>query len=126
VPGLYFYDNGVVRIARDLRPSPRGELEITAVNAAYLAEGRLQVKVLGRGIAWLDTGTHESLLQASHFIETMENRQGLMIGSIEEAAFRMNFIDAEGLLRLAHPLGNGAYGEYLRRLAHDGGAEGER
>ena len=117
VPGLYFYDNSVVRIARDLRPSPRGELEITDVNLAYLREGRLNVRVMGRGMAWLDTGTHESLLQASNFIEAIENRQGLMVGSIEEVAYRMGFIDAEGLTRAAQPFKKNEYGRYLLRIA---------
>jgi glucose-1-phosphate thymidylyltransferase len=117
VPGLYFYDNSVVQIARDLKPSPRGELEITDVNLTYLRAGRLNVRVMGRGMAWLDTGTHESLLQASNFIEAIENRQGLMVGSIEEVAFRMGFIDAEGLMRAAAPFRKNEYGQYLARIA---------
>jgi len=120
VPGLYFYDNNVVRIARDLEPSPRGELEITDVNLAYLRAGRLNVRLMGRGMAWLDTGTHESLLQASNFIEAIENRQGLMVGSIEEVAFRMGFIDAEGLARAAAPFRKNDYGRYLARIAAEG------
>ena len=120
VPGLYFYDNSVVGIARDLKPSSRGELEITDVNIAYLRAGRLNVRVLGRGMAWLDTGTHESLLQASNFIEAIENRQGLMVGSIEEVAFRMRFIDSEGLVRAAAPFRKNEYGQYLLRIAHEG------
>ncbi len=120
VPGLYFYDNDVVSIARSLKPSARGELEITAVNATYLAQGRLNVKVLGRGTAWLDTGTHESLLQASNFIEAVESRQGLMVGSIEEVAFRMDYIGAEQLERLAKQHSGSPYGEYLRRVASEG------
>ena len=117
VPGLYFYDNAVVEIASDLQPSPRGELEITDVNLAYLRAGRLNVRLMGRGMAWLDTGTHESLLQASNFIEAIENRQGLMVGSIEEVAFRMGFIDAAGLARAAEPFRKNDYGQYLLRIA---------
>ena len=120
VPGLYFYDNEVVAIARGLRPSPRGELEITDVNLAYLRSGRLNVAVMGRGFAWLDTGTHESLLQASNFIEALENRQGLMVGSIEEVAFRMGFIDAAGLSRVAELYRKNDYGRYLLRIADEG------
>ena len=120
VPGLYFYDNGVVDIARSLRPSARGELEITDINLAYLRDGRLNVRVMGRGLAWLDTGTHESLLQASNFIEAIENRQGLMVGSIEEVAFRMGFIDAEALSRAAEPFRKNEYGRYLLRIAREG------
>ena len=120
VPGLYFYDNTVVEIARDLKPSPRGELEITDVNLAYLRAGRLNVRLMGRGMAWLDTGTHESLLQASNFIEAIENRQGLMVGSIEEVAFRMGFIDAEGLSRAAAAFRKNDYGQYLLRIAGEG------
>ena len=121
VPGLYFYDNAVVGIARGLRPSPRGELEITDVNNAYLRAGCLHVRIMGRGMAWLDTGTHESLLQASNFIEAVENRQGLMVGSIEEVAFRMGFIDAEGLARAAEPFRKNEYGRYLLRLVSEDG-----
>lgn len=120
VPGLYFYDNEVVAIAKSLKPSARGELEITAVNAAYLAKGRLNVKILGRGTAWLDTGTHESLLQASNFIEALESRQGLMVGSIEEVAFRMGYIDAAQLDQLARQHSGSTYGDYLRRLVVEG------
>jgi glucose-1-phosphate thymidylyltransferase len=120
VPGLYFYDNAVVGIARDLEPSPRGELEITDVNLAYLRSGRLNVRLMGRGMAWLDTGTHESLLQASNFIEAIESRQGLMVGSIEEVAFRMGFIDTEALLRAAAPYKKNDYGQYLTRIATEG------
>ncbi len=120
VPGLYFYDNSVVDIARHLKPSPRGELEITDVNLEYLRAGRLNVRLMGRGMAWLDTGTHESLLQASNFIEAIENRQGLMVGSIEEVAFRMGFIDAEGLSRAAAPFRKNDYGQYLLRIASEG------
>jgi len=123
VPGLYFYDNRVVEIARSLRPSRRGELEITDVNLAYLRQGALNVRVLGRGVAWLDTGTHESLVEASQFIEVVEQRQGLMIGSIEEVAFRMGFIDADGLRRLSAPLARNEYGQYLLRVANDGAGQ---
>jgi glucose-1-phosphate thymidylyltransferase len=117
VPGLYFYDNSVVEIARTLTPSARGELEITDVNKTYLRQGRLNVRIMGRGMAWLDTGTHESLLQASNFIEAIENRQGQMVGSIEEVAFRMGFIDADGLARAAEPFRKNDYGRYLLRVA---------
>jgi glucose-1-phosphate thymidylyltransferase len=116
VPGLYFYDNAVVEIARRITPSDRGELEITAVNDAYLREGRLQVSVLERGTAWLDTGTFASLMQAAEFVQVVEERQGLKIGCIEEIAYRQGFIDAEQLRVLAEPLLKGGYGEYLLRL----------
>jgi len=117
VPGLYFYDNDVVAIARGLRPSARGELEITDVNRVYLERGRLNVVKLGRGVAWLDTGTHESLLNASQFIAVVEERQGLMIGSIEEVAFRMGYINSDQLGGLAAGLGPSSYASYLARLA---------
>lgn len=120
VPGLYFYDNQVVDIARSISPSARGELEITDVNRTYLQRGRLNVRMLGRGIAWLDTGTPQSLLEASHFISVVEQRQGLMVGSIEEVAFRMKFIDAEGLRAAAAPFAQNEYGRYLLRLADEG------
>jgi glucose-1-phosphate thymidylyltransferase len=120
VPGLYFYDEDVVGIARALKPSPRGELEITDINRDYLRRGKLNVQVMGRGMAWLDTGTHESLLQASNFIEAVENRQGLMVGSVEEVAFRMGFIDAAQLERLASPFAKNDYGRYLLQVAADG------
>jgi glucose-1-phosphate thymidylyltransferase len=120
VVGLYFYDNAVVDIAASLRPSARGELEITDVNRRYLDAGRLNVEVLGRGIAWLDTGTHQSLLQASNLIEVVEQRQGLLVGSIEEVAFRMGYVDADGLRALALPLAKSDYGRYLLELAEDG------
>jgi glucose-1-phosphate thymidylyltransferase len=120
VPGLYFYDNRVIEIARRLRPSARGELEITDVNNAYLGEHQLRVHVLGRGIAWLDTGTHRSLLEASNFIEVVEQRQDLMVGSIEEVAFRMGYIDASQLRAVAQPLSSNEYGKYLLRVAAEG------
>jgi glucose-1-phosphate thymidylyltransferase len=113
VPGLYFYNNDVVRIARGLRPSERGELEITAVNEEYLRRGDLQVTVLDRGTAWLDTGTFESLMQAAAFVHAVEERQGIKIGCIEEVAFREGFIDARQLRALAEPLRKSGYGEYL-------------
>jgi glucose-1-phosphate thymidylyltransferase len=117
VPGLYFYDRDVTTRARALVPSARGELEITDLNSSYLRDGQLKVRTLGRGIAWMDTGTHQSLLQAANFVEAIEERQGLMIGSIEEVAFRMGFIDADGLRRLAGPLARSTYGQYLLALA---------
>lgn len=113
VTGLYFYDNRVVDIAASLKPSPRGELEITDVNRAYLNLGDLYVEKLGRGFAWLDTGTHESLLEASTFIETIEKRQGLKVACIEEIAYRMNYIDAEQVRYLAGPMKKNGYGDYL-------------
>jgi len=122
VTGLYFYDNDVLAIAKGLRPSARGELEITDINATYLGRGTLSVEILGRGMAWLDTGTIESLLQAANFIGTVEARQGLKIASPEEIAWRMGFIDRAQLERLADALGkSGGYGEYLRHLLeHEG------
>ncbi|MBM3217754.1 MAG: glucose-1-phosphate thymidylyltransferase RfbA [Candidatus Rokubacteria bacterium] len=116
VTGLYFYDNRVVDIATGLTPSGRGELEITDVNAAYLAAGDLHVERLGRGIAWLDTGTHEALLQASTFIQTIEERQGLMVACLEEIAFKMGYITALDVLRIAEPMRKNSYGQYLLRL----------
>lgn len=113
VPGLYFYDNSVIEIAQSLAPSSRGEYEITDVNKEYLRRHQLKVGVLGRGIAWLDTGTHDSLMQAAQFVQAIENRQGLKIGCPEEIAFRMGFIDATQLAELAHPLCKSTYGEYL-------------
>ena len=116
VVGLYFYDQRAVEIASRLKPSARGELEITDVNQAYLARGELEVIPMGRGMAWLDTGTHEALLEAAHFIETIERRQGLKIACPEEVAFRMGFIDARQLEALARPLEKSGYGEYLLRV----------
>jgi len=116
VTGLYFYDNDVVEIAAKLEPSPRGELEITDVNREYLQRQALTVERLGRGVAWLDTGTHESLLQASHFVQTIEERQALMICCPEEIAFRMGYITEDHLRSLAHPMRTNGYGQYLLRL----------
>ena len=116
VPGLYFYDNDVIKIATALKPSPRGELEITDVNNEYLKAGRLKVAPLGRGTAWLDTGTFDSLMQASNFVQTIEQRQGLKVGCIEEVAFRMGYITKEQLLNLAKPLEKSGYGTYLKNV----------
>ena len=118
VPGVYFYDKEVVEIARNLKPSPRGELEITDLNRVYLSRGKLRVAQLGRGIAWLDAGTHESLLQAANFVQAVQDRQGLMICCPEEIAYRLGFIDAAQLQRLARAIPN-AYGDYLQRVAVD-------
>ncbi|MGB4776509.1 MAG: glucose-1-phosphate thymidylyltransferase RfbA [Daejeonella sp.] len=116
VPGLYFYDNSVVDIAKNIKPSPRGEFEITDVNKEYLKQGKLKVGVLSRGTAWLDTGTFDSLMQASQFVQVIEERQGLKIGSIEEVAYRMGFINSEELQKIAQPLVKSGYGEYLLKL----------
>lgn len=121
VTGLYFYDNDVLEIARDIKPSPRGELEITDVNRAYLERGDLAVQVMSRGTAWLDTGTHNSLLDAANFIRVVEQRQGLKIACPEEIAYRMGYISAEELLALAKPLAKSGYGVYLENLLRDKG-----
>ena len=116
VTGLYFYDSHAVELAKSLKPSPRGELEITDLNRCYLEQGQLNAEIMGRGYAWLDTGTHESLLEASQFIATLENRQGLKVSCPEEIAFRQGWIDAEQLQTLAQPLGKNGYGQYLLRV----------
>ena len=117
VPGLYFYDNNVVKIAKELKPSPRGEYEITDVNKEYLRQGKLKVGILDRGTAWLDTGTFPSLMQAGQFVQVIEERQGLRIGCIEEVAYRMKYINKEQLKKLAEPLMKSGYGDYLMKLA---------
>ena len=117
VTGLYFYDSQVVNIAKSIKPSARGELEITDVNRAYLAREALTVEVFGRGVAWLDTGTHDALLQASNFVETLEKRQGLKIACPEEIAYRLGYIDSASLMALAAPLGKSDYGQYLHDIA---------
>jgi glucose-1-phosphate thymidylyltransferase len=116
VPGLYFYDNKVVEIAQNIKPSPRGELEITDINRVYLEQGKLQVGIMNRGTAWLDTGTFQSLMQAGQFVQVIEERQGLKVGCIEEIAFRMGFIDAKQLEVVATPLVKSGYGAYLLNL----------
>ncbi len=116
VPGIYFYDNTVVEVAKNIKPSKRGELEITDVNRAYLKQGRLKVSILDRGTAWLDTGTFSSLMQAAQFVEVIEERQGLKIGAIEEVAYKMGFVDREQLQKLAEPLVKSGYGTYLMHL----------
>ena len=122
VTGLYFYDNQVIDIAANLKPSKRGELEITDVNAEYLRRGQLNVELMGRGYAWLDTGTHESLMQASNFIQIIEARQGLKVACPEEIAYRMGYIDAKQLLALAEPMRKNEYGQYLIAIAENRGA----
>jgi glucose-1-phosphate thymidylyltransferase len=122
VTGLYFYDNDVLDIAAELKPSPRGELEITDVNRVYLEQDKLSVETMGRGFAWLDTGTHESLLEASQFIQTIENRQGLKISCPEEIAYSNGFIDAAQLEKLAAPLIKSGYGAYLMQVLAEKGA----
>ncbi len=119
VPGLYFYDNDVIQIAMQLQPSARGELEITDVNKEYLRRDDLRVELLGRGFAWLDTGTHDSLIEASSYIETIEKRQGLKISCVEEVAYRMGYIDADQVRRLAEPMRNNGYGQYLFNIIQD-------
>ncbi len=116
VPGLYFYDNRVVEIAKNIKPSPRGELEITDINRVYLEQGKLQVGIMNRGTAWLDTGTFQSLMQAGQFVQVIEERQGLKVGCIEEVAYRMGFIDAQQLAEIAKPLVKSGYGAYLLNL----------
>jgi len=119
VTGLYFYDNSVVKKAKELKPSPRGELEITDLNRVYLEEGTLEIKLMGRGMAWLDTGTYESLLQAANFIATLEQRQGLKASCIEEIAYKRGFINKTQLLELAQPIKKSQYGMYLIRIAEE-------
>ncbi|EEO5215309.1 glucose-1-phosphate thymidylyltransferase, partial [Salmonella enterica] len=116
VTGLYFYDNSVVEMAKNLKPSARGELEITDINRIYMDQGRLSVAMMGRGYAWLDTGTHQSLIEASNFIATIEERQGLKVSCPEEIAYRKGFIDAEQIKNLAKPLSKNAYGQYLLNM----------
>jgi glucose-1-phosphate thymidylyltransferase len=119
VTGLYFYDNTVVEKAKALKPSPRGELEITDLNRVFLEEGSLDIQLMGRGMAWLDTGTYESLLQAANFIATLEQRQGLKASCIEEIAYKRGFISKDQLLELAEPIKNSQYGKYLARIANE-------
>lgn len=120
VTGLYFYTNDVIEIAKSIKPSHRGELEITDVNQKFLEQGKLKMELMGRGFAWLDTGTHESLLEASNFIQTIENRQGLKVSCIEEIAYEMGYIDEEALIKLAQPLKKNNYGRYILRRAREG------
>ncbi len=124
VVGLYFYDNDVVRIAKEIKPSARGEIEITDVNKTYLQNGRLRVELMGRGYAWLDTGTHQSMIDASVYVKTIEERQGLKIACIEEIAYKMGYIDAEQLCRVAEPLRKSGYGEYLLKVVEMDRQEG--
>lgn len=124
VTGLYFYSNDVIKKSKALKPSKRGELEITDLNRLYLEEERLSLKMMGRGMAWLDTGTHDSLLEASNFIATIENRQGLKVACLEEIAYRYGYIDREQLLKLAEPLKKNHYGEYLIKIANEKGSYG--
>jgi glucose-1-phosphate thymidylyltransferase len=126
VTGLYFYDNRVLDVAANLRPSLRGELEITDVNRAYLAWGELNVEVLGRGVAWLDTGTHASLLQASNFMQAIEERQGLKVACLEEVAYRMGYIGAHEVREVALSMKNNEYGQYLHRLLDEEAEAGAR
>ncbi|MFZ1303854.1 MAG: sugar phosphate nucleotidyltransferase, partial [Lactococcus raffinolactis] len=116
ITGLYFYDNDVVEIAKNIQPSPRGELEITDVNDAYLKRGDLDVEIMGRGFAWLDTGTHESLLEAAQYIETVQRMQNVQVANLEEIAYRMGYITREQVIELAQPLKKNEYGQYLLRL----------
>jgi glucose-1-phosphate thymidylyltransferase len=125
VTGVYFYDQDVVELTRGLQPSPRGELEITDLNNAYIRRGTAQLLELGRGMAWLDTGTHDSLLDASTFVQVLEQRQGEVIACLEEVAWRMGFIDTEQLATLGERLGKSNYGHYVRRLASEAGRTGE-
>ena len=118
VPGLYFYDNDVVEIAKNVKPSARGEIEITSINNEYLRRGKLYVEQLGRGFAWLDTGSHDSLLDAANFVATFQKRQGLYVSCIEEIAYKKGFIDREQLLKLAEPLMKTNYGQYLVEIAN--------
>jgi len=118
VPGIYFYDKRVVELAENLEPSARGEIEITDLNQIYMKEGKLKVQVLGRGIAWLDAGTHESLLQAANFVQAVEDRQGMMISCVEEIAYRKGYIDAQQLFKLANSMSSNSYGQYLFEVLH--------
>ncbi len=119
VPGLYFYDNGVVEIARKMKPSARGELEITDLNLAYLRRGNMRVELFGRGLAWLDTGTHESFMQAANFVQTVQDRQGLIIACLEEIAYRLGYISRKQVIELARPMLKNKYGQYLMKVAHE-------